>query len=71
MIFGPKKRSVARHDDFPNSELMNFMIPLETHHLDKPVQKELSLFSKKNYTYVDNRKIDVKTYNNCTFIIYL
>jgi hypothetical protein len=49
----------VRRDDFPGNELDCFMIPLEAHYPEKPKRRELNLFSKKNYTYVDNRKVTV------------
>jgi hypothetical protein len=59
MIFKPIGKSIVKHDDFPCTELMDSMIPLEPHHLGRPTHKEMALFSKKNSSYADNRKITI------------
>ncbi len=59
MFFKPKRKEIARCDSTEIRELQNFNEPLEMHYLDKPTQKEINLFSKKNYSYVDNRKITI------------
>jgi len=59
MFFKPKRKEVARRNSEEIQELQNFNEPFEMNYLDKPAQKEISLFSKKNYSYVDNRKITV------------
>lgn len=68
MFFGPRK-SIARRDSMKSWELQPFNDPFEARYLDKPIQKEMSLFSKKNFSYVDNRKITIIT--NSTIIIKL
>lgn len=68
-MFGSKRQDVARRDAMQIRELQSFNEPLEMHYPLKPVQKEISLFSRKNYTcnYVDNRKITVIS-NSVIFI---
>jgi len=57
MLFEPIRKDIARRDLTDNQEFGNSNEPLEMHYLDKSTQKEMSLFSKKNHSYVDNRKV--------------
>lgn len=66
MSFRPEDRSIAK-DSISEGKLQQFRDFLEPACFDKPVQKEMSLVSRKNNSYVDNRKITVIS-NSVIFI---
>jgi len=66
MFFKESRKDIARCD-VQEHKLIDSIIPLETYYLDKASHKELSLFSRKNISYVDNRKIMIIS-NSVIFI---
>lgn len=69
MIFGPKRKSIARRDSIGNRELQHLSDFSGMPYPNGSTHKEMSLFSKKNFSYVDNRKITI--ISNSTIIIKL
>ena len=66
MFFRPEDKNITR-DSMSEQKLQQFRDFLEPACFDKPIQKEMSLVSRKNNSYVDNRKITVIS-NSVIFI---
>lgn len=58
-MFSEPRKNIVRHDLIENRELQNFIEPLEPHYPAEPGRKEISLFSRENFSYADNRKITI------------
>lgn len=66
MFFRPGDKSIAK-DSMDEGKIQQFRDFLEPACFDKPIQKEMSLVSRRNNSYVDNRKITVIS-NSVIFI---
>lgn len=66
MFFKTEDKGITR-DSMSEQELQQIRDFLEPACFDKPTRKEMSLFSRKNYNYADNRKITLIS-NSVIFI---